>query len=352
VKQAAAAGKHVLCEKPIASTASEARLMLEACRRAGVVFMDGVMFMHNPRLLELRKEIDTPEFGGLRRVVSDFSFPGGEDFFRSNIRMRPALEPMGCLGDLGVYNLRLAIFAFGWKLPHRVSCTVHRRGPTDGQTPGVPLDCSCSLDYGGGRSAVWSNSFDAAFRQSAALVGGRRTIELDDLCLSGRAEPGGGTVEGYACGAEASSFFTVVDSSGTTENDILTLRSERRVEVYEGADRPQEVRMWETFSALCRAQCAPRTAAELMERAERRSARLEAEGAGPPTTPQERVEAARAELLREGGAEWFAQVALGTMRVLEALAESARRNGAVVELSRSEARDMGHGFLLLEVGQP
>ena len=47
---AAAAGKSVLCEKPMAPTVAEAEKMIAACAAANVVLMDGVMFMHNPRL--------------------------------------------------------------------------------------------------------------------------------------------------------------------------------------------------------------------------------------------------------------------------------------------------------------
>ena len=104
---AAKAGKHVLSEKPIAPTAAEAATMIQACRDNNVVFMDGVMFMHNPRLSAIQKAIDAPEFGVLKRVIGDFSFSGDETFFGENIRVDRALEPLGCLGDLGIYNTRM-----------------------------------------------------------------------------------------------------------------------------------------------------------------------------------------------------------------------------------------------------
>ena len=53
----AQAGKHVLCEKPVASSEGELREILEACSAAGVQFMDGVMFMHNERLPVMRKRL-------------------------------------------------------------------------------------------------------------------------------------------------------------------------------------------------------------------------------------------------------------------------------------------------------
>jgi len=50
VIKAARAGKHVLCEKPCAPTAGALADIVAACRAAGVLFMDGVMFMHSQRV--------------------------------------------------------------------------------------------------------------------------------------------------------------------------------------------------------------------------------------------------------------------------------------------------------------
>src|SRR5436853_2477232 len=54
VLRAAEAGKHVVCEKPCASSAADLREMLDACARRKVQFMDGVMFMHSGRLQKIR----------------------------------------------------------------------------------------------------------------------------------------------------------------------------------------------------------------------------------------------------------------------------------------------------------
>src|SRR5271154_1454660 len=54
VLRAAAAGKHVLCEKPCAVSAAELKEIISACIKNRVQFMDGVMFMHNPRMAKVR----------------------------------------------------------------------------------------------------------------------------------------------------------------------------------------------------------------------------------------------------------------------------------------------------------
>ena len=112
VLRAAAAGKHVLCEKPCGISVADVSEMADACQRNNVQFMDGVMFMHNPRLRRLRELLDDGKsIGPIKRIMSVFTFGTDETFFDTNIRVHAALEPTGCLGDLGWYCLRFALWA-------------------------------------------------------------------------------------------------------------------------------------------------------------------------------------------------------------------------------------------------
>ena len=73
--RAAAAGKHVVCEKPCAASVADLVEMLGACRRAQVQFLDGVMFMHSRRLERIREVLDDGQtIGRLRRITSAFTF--------------------------------------------------------------------------------------------------------------------------------------------------------------------------------------------------------------------------------------------------------------------------------------
>src|SRR5664279_5060932 len=93
VVRAAKAGKHVVCEKPCAVNAAILGEMLSACRENNVQFMDGVMFMHSQRLARVRETLDDGvSVGQIKRIVSQFSFPGSEVFFRDNIRVNASLE--------------------------------------------------------------------------------------------------------------------------------------------------------------------------------------------------------------------------------------------------------------------
>lgn len=177
VLRAAAAGKHVLVEKPVGRDAVEVAEIVDACVRHGVQFMDGVMFMHGLRLQRLRSVIDA-EVGQVRHVTSQFSFRGDESFLQSNIRAQGGLEPLGCLGDLGWYCLRFTLWACDWAEPEQVCGRVHQA-----TADGVPLEFSGSLVFAGGVSASFHCSFTAAHAQWAVVSGERGLLRLDDFVL-------------------------------------------------------------------------------------------------------------------------------------------------------------------------
>ena len=103
--------------------AAELEEMISACKKNRVQFMDGVMFMHNPRL-----DQSPQSFGRWQKrrpdqahLVRSSVFTRSEDFFADNIRVNGALEPAGCLGDLGWYCIRFALWTMNWQMPHDVS---------------------------------------------------------------------------------------------------------------------------------------------------------------------------------------------------------------------------------------
>ena len=130
------------------------------------------MFMHSRRLERIRKVLDDGQsMGPLKRIASHFTFGGTSEFFASNIRTRSELEPLGCLGDLGWYNIRFTLWAMNWKLPARVSghmLAEHRR--PDSPAP-VPTDFSAELFFADGVSASFYCSFLTEIQQWANLGG-------------------------------------------------------------------------------------------------------------------------------------------------------------------------------------
>ncbi len=197
VIRAAAAGKHILCEKPCAVTCDDLRTMLEACRKHKVQFMDGVMFMHSRRLPLLRQVLnDDHSIGELRRIASSFSFMARAEFMAQNIRVSSELEPLGSLGDLGWYNIRFSLWAMKGVLPNRVTGRIlSQHGRPDSRDP-VPTEFSGELLFPSGVSAGFYCSFITENHQWANVSGTKGHLHVEDFVV-----PFFGSSVGFAANA-------------------------------------------------------------------------------------------------------------------------------------------------------
>ena len=184
VIRAAEAGKHVLAEKPVGCDASEVVEMIDACRRNNVQFMDGVMFMHSQRLNKLREVFnDGCSVGQLRRITSQFSFCGTDEFAKSNIRASGELEPLGCLGDLGWYNIRFALWVMNYQMPERVSGRMLTEARRADSRSSVPTEFSGELFFSGGVSAGFYCSFLTETQQWASVSGTKGYVHVNDFVV-------------------------------------------------------------------------------------------------------------------------------------------------------------------------
>lgn len=94
-------GKHVLCEKPLAPSAEQARKMFGTAKENHVILMEAFAYQHSPYIKEIKKLIEEGEIGELRYVEAALIT---SDYDHGNIRMRK--ETLGgCTYDLGVYAL-------------------------------------------------------------------------------------------------------------------------------------------------------------------------------------------------------------------------------------------------------
>jgi predicted dehydrogenase len=106
---AAEAGKHVLCEKPLALTADEAQTMVEVCERTGVAFMEAFMYRLHPSWERTRELVADGTIGELVAVDSWFSYFNDDP---ANIRNIPEVGG-GALMDIGCYLIDLSRMLFG-----------------------------------------------------------------------------------------------------------------------------------------------------------------------------------------------------------------------------------------------
>jgi predicted dehydrogenase len=179
---AARNGKHVLCEKPCAANIGELEEMIAACQKHSVQFMDGVMFMHSPRLAKVREVLnDGQSVGAIRRIASSFSFYSGEDFFRTNIRVNGALEPAGSLGDLGWYCIRFALWTLNWQLPKSVIAKLISQSENLPGRPSAPTEFSAELLFEGGISLAFYASFLTGHQQWVHVSGQKGWLYLPDF---------------------------------------------------------------------------------------------------------------------------------------------------------------------------
>lgn len=184
VLKAAAAGKHVLCEKPCGVDAAHLQEMIDACASAGVQFMDGVMFMHSDRMPALRAELDAGDaVGEIKRIATQFSFKAPDDFFEENIRVNSKLEPLGSLGDLGWYCIRIILWTLNYEMPVSLTAKMIRQSdPGDGSDP-VPVSLSAELLFEGGITGGFYCSFETEHQQWVNISGSRGHIAIPDFVL-------------------------------------------------------------------------------------------------------------------------------------------------------------------------
>ena len=115
------AGKHVLCEKPLALTTADAEAMADAAEAAGRLLMEAFMYRHHPSWIALRELVASRRLGRLAAVDSWFSYFNDDP---ANIRNILAYGG-GALYDIGCYSVSLSRMLFGAE-PLDVSASIVR----------------------------------------------------------------------------------------------------------------------------------------------------------------------------------------------------------------------------------
>jgi predicted dehydrogenase len=165
------AGKHVLCEKPIALSAAEARQLVEAGQRQPrLKLMEAFMYRHHPQWRKTKEMVQTKQIGTLRAIQTFFSFYNDDP---ANVRHNPAMGG-GSLMDIGCYAISLSRWLFDAE-PQRVLGLVE-------YDPRFQVDrlASAILDFGGGQ-ATFTCSMQVAPFQQVNIVGTTGRIELADV---------------------------------------------------------------------------------------------------------------------------------------------------------------------------
>lgn len=164
--RAAAAGMHVLCEKPLGLDLTDAERMVEGCRKQGVVLMEAFMWRHHPRVAHARKMLAEGRLGELRLIKMDFSF----DISRSDWRLDPQ-RGGGSLYDLGCYGINAARL-FARAEPEEIFARAKLH------VTGVDMTLGMELRFPGDVLALLDCSFECPYRNRIELVGTGGTLEF------------------------------------------------------------------------------------------------------------------------------------------------------------------------------
>lgn len=124
VLRAAAAGKHVFCEKPMSVSVKEAQEMIDACNKAGVRLFIGYR-LHSEPYNQYAMKFRTTGVGNIKTVESEFAFRIGDP---TQWRLRKALAGGGALMDLGIYAIQAARYSTGEE-PLTVTATEEKTDP-------------------------------------------------------------------------------------------------------------------------------------------------------------------------------------------------------------------------------
>jgi len=167
--KAVQAGKHVLCEKPIAVTVEQVDAMAAAAQKAGVVLAEAFMYRHHLQTLKVQELVESGAIGELRLVHGSFTYnlarPG-------DVRLDPALDG-GSIWDVGCYPISYArcvigaepVEVFGWQVT----------GPS-----GVDVTFVGQMRFAGDVIARFDSSFRMPDRAHIEVVGSEGIINVPD----------------------------------------------------------------------------------------------------------------------------------------------------------------------------
>lgn len=200
------AGKHVLCEKPLALSASDAAAMAEASAKAGRVLLEAYMTPYHPRSRAISAVIASAELGEPRLAHSVFAGTLGRP---GNHRWDPSMGG-GVLYDLGIYCIA-PLLAFGGGEPLDLAGTAVASSGThrDLTAGGVDTSFAGLMRFENGLLASFECSFEGAERQRLELIGSSASLSAERAFTPGWdqscyqwSDAGGASEDRYTGGGE------------------------------------------------------------------------------------------------------------------------------------------------------
>ncbi|UOQ84745.1 Gfo/Idh/MocA family protein [Gracilibacillus salinarum] len=174
------AGKHVLCEKPIALDAKEAEEMETASRKAGVVLAEAFMYRYHPRYQMIEEIIQSGEIGEIRGIHGAFTFNNAAA--KENVRYRKDWGG-GSLYDVGVYPISAARMIMK---AEPQAATVHAFFSEEHDH--VDMMAAGILEFDNGIALSFDCGMWAASRNRLEIIGTEGRIELPSAFVANQNE--------------------------------------------------------------------------------------------------------------------------------------------------------------------
>jgi predicted dehydrogenase len=161
------AGKHVLCEKPLATTLEEIDAMRAAAQSTSMNLAEAFMYRHHPQTLKVKELVDSGVLGDVRVIKGDFTFKIHDE---GDVRLNPGLGG-GSIWDVGCYPINYMRYilgeepeeVFGWQLT--------------GES-GVDEVFTGQLRFAGDVFAHFDSGFRSPFRSRFEIVGSEATMVI------------------------------------------------------------------------------------------------------------------------------------------------------------------------------
>jgi predicted dehydrogenase len=165
------AGKHVLCEKPLACNAAEAQAMAAAASKHNRVLMEAMMYRFHPRSRQIKSTIANGTIGAPRLVRAAFCYHMDPEVLaaKGNARLYPEMGG-GALLDVGCYCVSTARWMFEQEV-HQVQAQASFKHDVDIHVVGT-------LTFSHDKLATIEASFISALQQTYTVIGSRGAIEL------------------------------------------------------------------------------------------------------------------------------------------------------------------------------
>jgi xylose dehydrogenase (NAD/NADP) len=161
------AGKHVLCEKPLATTLEDVDAMQDAAKKSGCHVVEAFMYRHHPQTLKVKEMVEQGAVGNVRMIKGEFTFNIASE---TNVRLDPDLGG-GSVWDVGCYPISYARYilglepeeVFGWQVTGN---------------SGVDEVFSGQVRFPGGVFAQFDSGFRSPYRSRIEIVGSQGAMVI------------------------------------------------------------------------------------------------------------------------------------------------------------------------------